>query len=143
MGRIVALDVGQKRTGIAVTDPMQVIATGLCTQPTHEVVHFLKEYLAANEVELLVVGEPQTVHGEPSESMQFIMPLLKHIERTFPELSIQMHDERFTSRMAQRAILESGAKKKQRQDKGLVDKVSATIILQSFLEMRDWNNTRP
>ena len=143
MGRIVALDVGQKRTGIAVTDPMQVIATGLCTQPTHEVVHFLKEYLAANEVELLVVGEPQTVHGEPSESMQFIMPLLKHIERTFPELPIQMHDERFTSRMAQRAILESGAKKKQRQDKGLVDKVSATIILQSFLEMRDWNNTRP
>ena len=143
MGRIVALDVGQKRTGIAVTDPMQVIATGLCTQPTHEVVHFLKEYLAANEVELLVLGEPQTVHGEPSESMQFIMPLLKHIERTFPELPIQMHDERFTSRMAQRAILESGAKKKQRQDKGLVDKVSATIILQSFLEMRDWNNTRP
>ena len=142
MGRIVALDVGQKRTGIAVTDPMQVIATGLCTQPTHEVVHFLKEYFAAHEVELLVVGEPQTVHGEPSESMQFITPLLKHIERTFPELPIQMHDERFTSRMAQRAILESGAKKKQRQDKGLVDKVSATIILQSFLEMRDWNNTR-
>ena len=143
MGRIVALDVGQKRTGIAVTDPMQVIATGLCTQPTHEVVNFLKEYLSTNEVELLVVGEPKTVHGVPSESMQFISPLLKHIERTFPELSIQMHDERFTSRMAQRAILESGAKKKQRQDKGLVDKVSATIILQSFLEMRDWNNTHP
>ena len=143
MGRIVALDVGQKRTGIAVTDPMQVIATGLCTQPTHEVVNFLKEYLATNEVELLVVGEPKTVHGGPSESMQFITPLLKHIERTFPELPIQMHDERFTSRMAQRAILESGAKKKQRQDKGLVDKVSATIILQSFLEMRDWNNTHP
>ncbi len=143
MGRIVALDVGQKRTGIAVTDPMQVIATGLCTQPTHEVVNFLKEYLATNEVELLVVGEPKTVHGVPSESMQFITPLLKHIERIFPELPIQMHDERFTSRMAQRAILESGAKKKQRQDKGLVDKVSATIILQSFLEMRDWNNTHP
>ncbi len=142
MGRIVALDVGQKRTGIAVTDPMQVIATGLCTQPTHEVVLFLKEYFCTHEVELLVVGEPRTVHGAPSESMQFITPLLKHISRTFPELPIEMHDERFTSRMAQSSILESGVKKKQRQDKGLVDKVSAVLILQSYLEMRAWNNGR-
>ncbi len=142
MGRIVALDVGQKRTGIAVTDPMQVIATGLCTQPTHEVVLFLKEYFSTHEVELLVIGEPRTVHGAPSESMQFITPLLKHISRTFPELPIEMHDERFTSRMAQSSILASGVKKKQRQDKGLVDKVSAVLILQSYLEMRAWNNGR-
>lgn len=142
MGRIVALDVGQKRTGIAVTDPMQVIATGLCTQPTHEVVSFLKEYFSTHEVERLVVGEPHTVHGAPSESMQFITPLLKHISRTFPELPIEMHDERFTSRMAQSSILASGVKKKQRQDKGLVDKVSAVIILQSYLEMRAWNHTQ-
>jgi RNAse H domain protein, YqgF family len=142
MARIVALDVGKKRTGIAVTDPQQVIASGLCVQSTLEVVNYLKRYLAANPVEKFVVGLPTTVHGEPSESMQYVVMLVKQLERTFPELPIEMHDERFTSHLAQQAILESGAKKKQRQDKGLVDMVSAVIILQSYLEMQAWNKTR-
>ena len=136
MGRIIALDIGRKRTGIAVTDPMQVIASGLCTQPTHEVVSYLKTYMQTNEVESIVVGYPQTLRGTPSESMQYITPLVTHIQRTFPALTIEMHDERFTSHLAQQAILASGARKKQRQDKALVDKVSAVIILQSYLQTR-------
>ena len=136
MSRILALDIGQKRTGIAVTDPQQIIASGLCMQPTHEVVNYLKRYMAENEV------ETTTVHGAPSESMQYITPLVTHIRRTFPTLRIEMYDERFTSHLAQQAILESGARKKQRQDKGLVDMVSAVIILQSYLEARAWERSR-
>lgn len=142
MSRILALDIGQKRTGIAVTDPQQIIASGLCMQPTHEVVNYLKRYMAENEVETIVVGQPTTVHGAPSESMQYITPLVTHIRRTFPTLRIEMYDERFTSHLAQQAILESGARKKQRQDKGLVDMVSAVIILQSYQEARAWERSR-
>ena len=111
-------------------------------QPTHEVVNYLKQYMAANDVEAIVIGEPTTVHGVPSESMQYITPLVNQIRREFPTLHIAMYDERFTSRLAQQAILESGARKKQRQDKGLVDMVSAVIILQSYLEARIWERSR-
>lgn len=142
MSRILALDVGKKRTGIAVTDPTQVIASGLCMQPTQEVVNYLKQYLSSNEVETIVVGLPTTLRGTASESMPYVTALINQIRQTFPSLTIEMHDERFTSHLAQQAILDSGARKKQRQDKGLVDMVSAVIILQSYLEARTWEKSR-
>ncbi len=137
MARIVALDVGRKRTGIAVTDPEQVISTGLTTLPTGEIADFLVQYLQQEPVEALVVGAPRTVRNEVSEAERYIEPLINRIRKLLPQLPLHRYDERFTSILAHRILLEGGATKQQRRDKGLVDKVSATLILESYLESRE------
>lgn len=134
MGRILAIDYGKKRSGIAVTDELKIIATGLATVPTPELLDFLKDYLRTQQVECMVVGEPKQMDNTPSEASLYIEPFVKRLRNAFPEIRIARIDERFTSLLATRAIRESGAKKKVRQDKALIDTVSATLILQSFME---------
>lgn len=133
MGRIVALDFGRKRTGIAVTDEMRIIASGLTTVGAHEIMPFLKNYVATENVDLFVVGEPKQMDNTPSESEALIQPFLKLLAKTFPKIPIARYDERFTSKMAFQTMIDSGLKKKQRQNKALVDEISATIILQAYL----------
>lgn len=137
MPRILALDYGTKRVGIAVTDEMQIIASGLTTVHSSELMKFLKEYVEKEKVETIVVGEPKTLKNEKTDSSHEIEKLIKNLMKTFPNLNIDKIDERFTSKLAKQAILMSGAKKKKRQQKELVDEVSATIILQSYMQMND------
>ena len=136
MPRILAIDYGQKRVGLAVTDPLQIIANGLDTVSSGDIFAYLKSYCTKEEVVCFVVGWPLTLKGIPSESMRFVEPFVKALGRKFPNTKIELVDERFTSKMASQAILMSGAKKKDRQNKGLIDKVSATIILQYYLESK-------
>ncbi|MCX6282089.1 MAG: Holliday junction resolvase RuvX [Bacteroidetes bacterium] len=134
MGRILAIDYGQKRTGLAVSDELKLIATALGTVPSMEVMDFLKKYVAGNPVECFVVGEPKRMDNSPSESSKYIDPFVKQLTRSFPDIRVERMDERFTSLIAGRTILESGVRKMARRNKSLVDTVSATIILQSFME---------
>ncbi|HHT22239.1 MAG TPA: Holliday junction resolvase RuvX [Bacteroidales bacterium] len=134
MGRILAIDYGTKRTGLAVTDPLRIVANGLDTVPTHELISFLEKYLAKETVDIIVFGLPKQMSGAESESMKHIRPVVKKIQEKFSEIELVYVDERFTSILAQKAMIEGGLKKKARQDKALVDKISATIILQSYLE---------
>lgn len=136
MGRILAIDYGRKRVGLAVTDPCGIIATGLQTVPAHELLVFLQQYMTKEKVDLFVVGHPKQMDNTDSESMQYIKPFLKALKRKFPDIPVEMYDERFTSVMAHKALLEGGAKKKTRQDKALIDTMSATIILSSYMEYR-------
>lgn len=140
MARILAIDYGQKRVGLAVTDEGQIIATPLTTVHSKDVIKYLKDYLNREPVELFVVGEPRQMNNTPSESVKFIEPFVRLLAKTFPDVKIARIDERFTSKMAQRTILEAGAKKKDRQKKELVDMVSAVIILQSYLEAKNFSN---
>jgi len=135
MGRIVAIDYGQKRTGIAVTDELKIIATGLTTIRSMDVLTFLKDYTRQNLVECIVVGEPKQMNYSNSGSSVYIEPFVRTLKAAFPEIPVDRVDERFTSLIASRTIREAGLKKKARQDKALVDTVSATIILQSYMEM--------
>lgn len=137
MGRIIAIDYGQKRAGIAVTDEQRMIATALATVPAKDVISFLKDYVSREQVDGFVVGYPLTLKNQLSESARFTEPFAKLLQKTFPAMLVERIDERFTSKMATAAILHSGARKKDRQNKGLVDKVSAVIILQSYLEMKN------
>ena len=134
MGRILSIDYGQKRVGIAVTDPLKIIANGLTTVSTGEIFKFLTEYTAKEAVELFIVGLPKKMNNEASGSMRLIEPFVRGLKNKFPSIPVQMVDERFTSVLAHQALLEGGAKKKTRQDKKLIDEISATIILQSYLE---------
>jgi putative Holliday junction resolvase len=134
MGRIVAIDYGQKRTGIAVTDELKIIATGLATVRSMDVLAFLKDYALNNAVECFVVGEPKQMNYTASESSVFIEPFVTALKSAFPSIPVERADERFTSLLASRTIREAGLKKKDRQDKALVDTVSATIMLQSYME---------
>ncbi len=134
MGRLLAIDYGTKRTGIAVSDPLQIIANGLTTVPTHKIFEFLKTYLAQEKVECIIVGLPKQMNNQESENMKNIRPFVKKLQTIYPNMKIELYDERFTSVMAQQAIIDSGLKKKDRQNKALVDEVSATIILQSYME---------
>jgi putative Holliday junction resolvase len=136
MGRIIAIDYGQKRAGLAVTDELQIIATALTTVPAAGTIAFLQEYTAKNAVECFVVGEPKQMNNTDSESSRFIEPFVQRLKAEFPGIPVERIDERFTSLMATKAIRESGAKKKDRMNKSLVDTVSAVIILQSFMEKR-------
>lgn len=133
LGRVLAFDFGEKRTGIAVTDELQIIASGLTTVDTKKIFSFLTEYLKKETVELFIVGEPKQMNNTASESEQFIQPFLKKLSTTFPKIPIKRIDERFTSKMAFQSMIDSGLKKKQRQNKALVDEISATLILQSYL----------
>lgn len=133
MGRVLAIDYGKKRTGIAVTDPLRIIATPLDTYPTHELLNVLKTYLQKETVDEFVVGMPKTLSNEDSEIAPLVRKFVETLKKTFPEKPVHLADERFTSSMAMRAMIDGGMKKKDRQVKGNVDKISATIILQSFL----------
>lgn len=133
MGRILSIDYGEKRCGIAVTDELQIIASGLTTVPTSDLISFLKTYFEKETVELVLVGEPKRMNNEASQSEVFIQEFLKQFNMTFKEMPLQRVDERFTSKMAFQTMIDSGLKKKQRQNKALVDEISATIILQSYL----------
>ena len=134
MGRILAIDYGTKRTGIAVSDPMRLIAGGLETVPTKELERWLAEYLSREDVSTIVVGKPSRMDGTPSDTWRFIEPLAARLRRAWPDKEVVFHDERFTSVLAHRAMLESGIGRMARRDKALVDKISATIILQSYME---------
>lgn len=134
MGRILAIDYGQKRVGLAVTDPLKIIASNLTTIHSKDVIEFLKDYLKREEVETIVVGMPIQMNGTPSESVKFIIPFINKLKKEFPYIPVVEADERFTSKMAQQTLIDAGAKKKKRQNKALLDSISATIILQSFLE---------
>ncbi len=133
MGRILALDYGTKRTGVAVTDELKIIASGLTTVDTKELIQFLKNYLLREKVELFLVGKPKQMDNTASESETHILPFLDSLKKTFPEIPIERVDERFTSKMAFQTMIDSGLKRKQRRNKGLIDEISATIILQSYL----------
>jgi len=136
MGRILAIDYGRKRVGIAVTDPLQISANGLDTVQSHEVLSYLEKYISVEDVETFVIGLPKQMNGQDSESMQYIRPFVTALQRKFPLIPVVYVDERFTSVLAHKAMLEGGLKKKDRQNKELVDKISATIILQSYLESK-------
>ncbi|WP_299368609.1 Holliday junction resolvase RuvX [Winogradskyella sp.] len=133
MGRILAIDYGTKRTGIAVTDETQIIASGLTTVETKDLLQFLKDYIATEDVELFVVGEPKQMDNTASESEIYIQKFLQELVMTIPDIPVERVDERFTSKMAFQTMIDSGLKKKQRQNKALVDEISATLILQSYL----------
>ena len=133
MARILAIDYGKKRTGIAITDELQLIASGLTTVDTLEIISFLKDYLEKESVELLLVGEPKQMNNTPSESEVLIKPFIQNLKKQFPAMEIKRVDERFTSKMAFQTMIDGGLKKKQRQNKALIDEISATIILQSYL----------
>lgn len=133
MGRILALDYGKKRTGIAVTDELQIIASGLTTVETKDVFSFLKKYVTSEKVEVFVVGEPKQMDNTPSESEVLIQKFIKQLQKNFPDIPIERVDERFTSKMAFQTMIDAGLKKKKRQNKELIDEISATLILQNYL----------
>ncbi|MBQ9470803.1 MAG: Holliday junction resolvase RuvX [Bacteroidales bacterium] len=143
MARIVALDIGKKRTGVAATDPLRLIANGIGTVDTSALIGFLESYMAAEEVALLVVGYPLQTNGRPSEALRYINPVLRRIAARFPELPIEQFDERYTSTLAHRAMIDGGMRRMARRDKAMVDTISATIILQSFMDSRRYGELFP
>ncbi|MBR1518349.1 MAG: Holliday junction resolvase RuvX [Prevotella sp.] len=136
MARILSIDYGKKRTGLAVTDPLQIIANGLATVSTSELFDYIAAYVQREDVERIVVGEPRQPNGAPSENHLRVMQFVATLRRRLPKMPVELYDERFTSVMAHQALIAGGAKKKTRQDKALVDEISATIILQSYMEAR-------
>lgn len=140
MGRLLSIDYGRKRCGIAVTDVLQIVATGLTTVATHTLVDFVKNYVEKEEVDRIVVGLPTTMRGEQSESMKYIVPGISRLRKVLPEMDIVFFDERFTSVLAHKSMLESGMKKSGRRDKAVVDEISATIILNDYLQSKLYNN---
>ncbi|WP_430814657.1 Holliday junction resolvase RuvX [Carboxylicivirga sp. RSCT41] len=134
MGRILAIDYGRKKSGLAVTDPLQIIANGLETVASHELYDYLVKYMQDEDVERIIIGYPTQNNGQESESMKYIKPFVNRLKKNFPQLPVEWVDERFTSKLAFQTMIDGGLKKKARQDKALVDKVSATIILQTFME---------
>ena len=138
MGRILAIDYGKKRVGIAVTDPFQMIATRLITIPSPEIWIFLKDYFGKEDVEKVIVGYPMQMNNQPSEAVKYINPFLRKFQKDYPDMPLEQVDERFTSKMAFQTMIDAGLKKKDRQNKETIDAVSATIILQSYLEQKKY-----
>ncbi len=136
MARLLAIDYGKKRTGLAVSDEMQIIAGGLTTVATTELLDYILDYVKREPVERIVVGLPKQMNNEPSENMRRVEPFVNRLRKLLPDIPVDYHDERFTSVLAQRTIIEAGIKKMARRNKELVDEVSATIILQSYMESR-------
>ena len=136
MSRILAIDYGRKRTGLAVSDTMQIIANGLTTVPTHELLDFIAGYVQKEPVERIIIGLPKQMNNEVSENVKYIEPFVRLLKKKLPEMPVEFVDERFTSVLAHRTMLEAGLKKKDRQNKALVDEISATIILQTYLESK-------
>ncbi len=137
MSRILAIDYGRKRVGVAVTDPLQMIASGLTTVPAHEILSFLSDYFLKEAVECVVLGYPLKMNNEESESMKYVKQFATAFKRKFPLVPLEYEDERYTSKMAVRAMIEGGMKKKDRRKKENIDKISAAIILQSYLASRE------
>lgn len=133
MSRIIAIDYGIKRCGIAVSDPLQIIASGLCTINTNEIIDFLKDYISKEHVETMVVGMPKRMNNQPSEVEIHIQQFISNVEKQIPNITIVRQDERFSSKMAFQTLIDSGVKKHKRREKELIDQVSATIILQSYM----------
>ncbi|MGI6718156.1 MAG: Holliday junction resolvase RuvX [Bacteroidales bacterium] len=138
MGRLFAIDYGRKRVGIAVSDESMIIASPLTTVRAHDIFDFIAEYSKENKIEAFILGLALDMNGNHSESMQYIIPFSKRLQKLYPKIKLYWVDERFTSVMAQRAILMSGAKKSKRQDKALVDKISAAIILETFMNSKEF-----
>ncbi|MBP6127249.1 Holliday junction resolvase RuvX [Flavobacterium sp.] len=136
MARILSIDYGQKRTGIAVTDDFQIIASGLTTIPSTDLIAFLKTYFSKENVETVIIGEPKQMNGLPSESTEIIEKFITQFHTEFPNMKMERVDERFTSKMAFQTMIDSGLKKKQRQNKGLIDEIAATILLQDYLNYK-------
>jgi putative Holliday junction resolvase len=136
MARILSIDYGRKRVGLAVTVPQQIIATRLTTVPTHTIWDFLNDYFKKEAVEMVVVGYPKQMNNEASEAVRYINPFLKKFQIQYPGMKLEILDERFTSKMAFQTMIDGGLKKQKRQDKALIDGISATIILQSYLEQK-------
>lgn len=136
MGRILAIDYGRKRVGLAVTDPMQMIANSLTTVHSKDIWDFLSNYLQKEKVDSIVIGYPKQMNNQASEAVRYINPFIKRLQKLYPEMEIILVDERFTSKMAHQTMIDAGLKKKARQNKALVDTISATIILQSYLEQK-------
>lgn len=134
MGRIMAIDYGRKRVGIAVTDELKLIANALTTVPANEIFDFLKDYTGKEKLDCIVVGEPKDLKNQASEAAAFVEPFVKKLRKLFPEVRVERFDERFTSKMATQTMIDAGLKKKKRQQKDLVDSISATLILQSYLD---------
>lgn len=136
MARVLSIDYGKKRTGLAVTDPLQLIAGGLATVSTSELFDYLKTYVEREEVERIVIGEPRQPNGQPSENLPRVQQFVNRWRKAMPQIPIELYDERFTSVLAHQAMIDGGLKKKARQDKALVDEISATIILQDYMRSR-------
>ncbi len=137
MARILSIDYGKKRTGIAVTDPLQIIANGLATVSTSELLSYLKDYLSREQVERIIIGRPLQTNGQPSENLQRVEQFVNRWKKEMPDVPVEYVDERFTSVLAHQAMIDGGLRKKARQDKALVDKISATIILEDYLRSRN------
>lgn len=137
MPRIIAIDYGLKRTGLAVTDPLKIIATGLTTIHPKELISFLKDYFSKEQVELIIIGEPKNLDDTDTHATPFVEKTIKELQKNFPAIPIKKVDERFTSKMASQAMIEMGLKKKQRQNKALVDEIAATIMLQEYLKFAE------
>lgn len=136
MGRIIAIDYGQKRVGVAVTDELQLIANGLTTVHVKDIWDFLQKYISEENVDCIVVGEPKDLKNRPSDSSRFIEPFVNRLKKNYPHIKLERYDERFTSKMALDTMLESGIGKQKRQNKALVDTISATLILQSYMNAK-------
>lgn len=134
MGRILGIDYGRKRSGIAVTDPLKIIANGLTTVPSHTLIEFIQGYVAKENVEKIVVGLPKQLNGDPSESMKYITPFLNRLKKEIPDIPVEMYDERFTSTIAHKAMIDGGMKKSDRRNKEIVDTIAASIILNDYLQ---------
>ena len=134
MGRILGIDYGRKRCGIAVTDPLKIIANGLTTIPSHTLIEYIQGYVAKEDVEKIVVGLPKQLNGNPSESMKYITPFLNRLKKVLPNIPVVMYDERFTSTIAHKAMLDGGMKKSDRRNKEIVDTIAASIILNDYLQ---------
>ena len=134
MGRILAIDFGRKRTGIAVTDPLKIVANGLATIPTHTLMDFIQDYIKRENVERIVVGLPKRLDNTPSESMKWLEPFLNRLRKVLPDMPVVLYDERFTSTLAHKAMIDGGMKKSDRRNKAVVDTIAATIILNDYLQ---------
>ena len=133
MSRILGIDYGRKRSGVAVTDPLQIVASALGTVPTHTLLQFVSAYVAREQVERIVIGQPTQLNGAPSESMRYITPFVAQLRKALPDMPVEFYDERFTSAIAHQAMIDGGMKKSDRRDKSRVDSMAATIILNDYL----------
>ena len=134
MGRILGIDYGRKRTGVAVTDPLGIVAGNLATVPTHTLMQFIQDYIGREQVDRIVIGNPMQLNGQPSESMKYITPFVNKLRKVLPDMPVVMYDERFTSTIAHQAMIDGGMKKSDRRDKSRVDAIAATIILNDYLQ---------
>lgn len=141
MGRILAIDFGRKRCGIAATDPLRIVASGVTTVATDKLIDFIKSYRSENGIDQVVVGEPRDMHGNPSESQRFLRPAIDRLRKAVPDLPVVFFDERFTSVLAHKAMLDGGLRQKARRDKAMVDEISATIILNDYLASRQYQES--